>query len=165
MTHAVPLLDKNDRCSLIFADGETIVFEPLFGYAQYIPLPDSKRKVCNLSELTDAALGRNVKDVLANSRVLDRSEIDAFFDDAQVARWVKKSGEIMFRLAHKKKQSYVLQELDEGLHRHRRQRSQFSPDESTIARITIAASVPALVRRSSRSPLVALMRKSVKPSS
>lgn len=102
MTNSVPSLDKNNRSSTILCNGEFILFEPLFGYAQYVPLPDSKRKIYNLSELTTVELGQNVKEVLANSRVLDRSEINDFFDNDRIEKCVKESEDIMIKLAHKK---------------------------------------------------------------
>lgn len=111
MVEAVPPLNKDDKSSFVYSDGERILFEPLFGYAQYVPLPDSKRKICNLSELTTAELGRNVRENLANSRVLDRSEISAFFDDDRIEKDWHECLNIMIKLFGKKNKAALERSL------------------------------------------------------
>jgi hypothetical protein len=98
----IPTLDKNNRCSVIFCNGDFVLFEPLFGYGMYVPLPNSKREVFNLFEITVAALGRNVKEMFENSRVLDVSEVDDFFEPNQIDKWVKDSEVLTIKLVNKK---------------------------------------------------------------
>lgn len=106
-----PPLNKKNTCSFVYSNGEKILFEPLFGYRQYVPLPDSKRKICNLSELTDAALGQNVRENLANSRVLDRSEINDFFDDDRLEREDAECLKIMIKLFDKRTRAQLYKSM------------------------------------------------------
>lgn len=111
MTSSVPSLDKNNRTANVYSNGDKILFEPLFGYAQYVPLPDSKRKIYNLSELTTEELGKNVKEVLANSRVLDRSEINDFFDNDRIEKEDLECLEIMIKLFGKRNKASLYKSL------------------------------------------------------
>lgn len=97
-----PALNKNNKTCAILNNGEFVLFEPLFGYAQYVPLPDSKRKIVDIVDLTSRDLGQNVREVLANSRVLDISEIDDFFDDAKIEHNVFNSEQRIIELVNKK---------------------------------------------------------------
>lgn len=111
MTQEIPPLNKKNTCSFVYSNGDKILFEPLFGYAQYVPLPDSKRKIYNLSELTTEELGKNVKEVLANSRVLDRSEINDFFDNDRIEKEDLDCENIMIRLFEKKNKADLFKNL------------------------------------------------------
>jgi hypothetical protein len=105
MTQTIPPLDKKDKTACIYSNGDKILFEPLFGYCQYVPLPDSKRKIFNMSDVTTTELGQNVKEVFENSRVLDFSEIDDFFDNDRIERDICECEKIMEKLFGKKNQT------------------------------------------------------------
>jgi hypothetical protein len=111
MAITVPPLDKNDKCAVIYSNGDKILFEPLFGYRQYVPLPNSKRKIFNLSEITTAELGKNAKEMFENSVTLDISEIDDFFVDDRIEREDKECLNIMIKLFNKKNKADLYKNL------------------------------------------------------
>jgi hypothetical protein len=111
MTKSIPHLDKRNKSSFVYSNGEKILFEPLFGYGRYVPLPDSKRKIFSMKEITTGELGKNVKEVFANSRVLDFSEIDVFFDNDKIKSAIDASVGIMMRLFEKKNKSSLNKDM------------------------------------------------------
>lgn len=108
---AIQPLNKKDCHAFVYSNGLKILFEPLFGYAQYVPLPDSKRKIFDVASLTSCDLGKNIREVLTNSRVLDVSEIDTFFDDERLDKDDRICLEIMMQLFEKKRKTDLYKDL------------------------------------------------------
>lgn len=111
MSAVIPILDKKNRTSDVYCDGQKVLFEPLFGYRQYVPLPDSKRKIFDIASLTSCDLGQNIREVLANSRVLDISEVDDFFDDERLVKDDAECLNIMIEIFEKKSKAALYSNL------------------------------------------------------
>jgi hypothetical protein len=99
---SIPHLDKRNQHTAVYCNGEKILFEPLFGYAQYVPLPNSKRKIFNISNLSDKQLGKELLEVLSNSRTLDIAEVNSFFNNERLEKEDKECLSIMIKLFNKK---------------------------------------------------------------
>lgn len=107
----IPTLNKKNTCSFVYSNGQKILFEPLFGYRRYVPLPDFPGKIFDLSEVSSSDLGQNVREVLANSRVLDISEVDDFFDDERLMRDDRETTKFKVNAFGKKNKSAVYKEM------------------------------------------------------